>query len=85
MLYVDSPMRSEGTDCSFKNRSPGELALGLTWHETRQDPIYELFPTTYIGKHLCYKDGSGGLQHYSIPEQAYTGVQLAAAIELRLR
>ena len=39
------------------------------------------FFTTDLGAHLYYKDGSGGLQHYSILEQAYTGALLAAAIQ----
>ena len=39
------------------------------------------FFTTNLGAHIYYKDGSGGIQHFAVPEQAYTGVQLAAAIQ----
>ena len=39
------------------------------------------FYTTDLGKYIYCKDGSGGIQHYSIPEQAYTGTSLAAALQ----
>ena len=39
------------------------------------------FYTTDLGKYIYYKNGSGGIQHYSIPEQAYTGTSLAAALQ----
>ena len=81
VIYVDSRMRSEGTDSSFSI----ELleSLHLTEHGMRVDKlrITNSFLTTDIGKHVYYKDGSGGLTSHAIPEQAYTGSQLAAAMQ----
>ena len=81
VLYVDSRMRSEGTDSSFQIDL--QESKHLDSHGMRLDKIrfVNTFFTTDLGAHLYYKDGSGGLQHYSIPEQAYTGVLLAAAIQ----
>ena len=39
------------------------------------------FYTTAIGKHIYFKDGSGGITAFALPEQAYTGARLAAAIQ----
>ena len=82
MLYVDSRMRSEGTDSSFQIDL--KESKHLDSHGMRLDKIrfVNTFFTTDLGAHLYYKDGSGGLQHFAVPEQAYTGVQLAAAIQL---
>ena len=40
------------------------------------------FFTTDLGKYVYYKNGSGGIQYYILPEQAYTGAQLAATLQL---
>ena len=82
VLYVDSRMRSEGTDSSFQIDL--KESKHLDSHGMRLDKIrfVNTFFTTDLGAHLYYKDGSGGLQHFAVPEQAYTGVQLAAAIQL---
>ena len=82
VLYVDSRMRSEGMDSSFQIDL--QESKHLDSHGMRLDKIrfVNTFFTTDLGAHLYYKDGSGGLQHFAVPEQAYTGVQLAAAIQL---
>ena len=82
VVYVDSRSRSVGlSDSSFS------IAL----HETMHLPNHGMrvdklrltnsFYTTDLGHHLYYKDGSGGITSYAIPEQAYTGAQLAAAMQ----
>ena len=82
VLYVDSRMRSAGTDSSFQIDL--RESKHLDSHGMRLDKIrfVNTFFTTDLGAHLYYKDGSGGIQHFAVPEQAYTGVQLAAAIQL---
>ena len=74
VLYVDSRMRSEGTDSSFQIDL--QESKHLDSHGMRLDKIrfVNTFFTTDLGAHLYYKDGSEGLQYYSIPEQAYTGL-----------
>ena len=81
VLYVDSRMRTEGTDSSFQIDL--QESKHLDSHGMRLDKIrfVNTFFTTDLGAHLYYKDGSGGLQHFSVPEQAYTGSSLAAAIQ----
>ena len=37
--------------------------------------------STDLGAYLYYKDGSGGLQYYTVPPQAFTGNLLATAIQ----
>ena len=81
VLYVDSRMRDEGTDSSFQINL--HESKHLDSHGMRLDKIrfVNTFFTTDLGAHLYYKDGSGGLQYFTVPQQAYTGVQLAAAIQ----
>ena len=81
VLYVDSRMRSEGTDSSFTI----ELleSLHLIEHGVRVDKlrITNSFLTSDNGRHVYYKDGAGGVTSHALPEQAYTGPQLAAAMQ----
>ena len=81
VLYVDSRMRSEGADSSFSIEL--RESLHLTEHGIRVDKfrITNSFLTTDLGKYLYYKDGAGGITSHAIPEQAYTGAQLAAAMQ----
>ena len=81
VLYVDSRTRSEGTDSSFTIEL--RESLHLTEHGMRVDKLRltNSFLTTDLGKYLYYKDGSGGTTSHVIPEQAYTGALLAAAIQ----
>ena len=81
VLYVDSRMRVEGTDSSFAIEL--RESLHLTEHGVRVDKLRltNSFLTTDEGRLLYYKDGSGGITSHAIPEQAYTGALLAAAIQ----
>jgi len=74
-------MRAEGTDSSFTIEL--RESLHLTEHGMRVDKLRltNSFLTTDQGRLLYYKDGSGGITSHAIPEQAYTGAQLAAAIQ----
>ena len=81
VLYVDSRMRSEGTDSSFTTSL--RESMHLDSHGMRLDKIrfVNTFFTTDLGRRLYYGDGSGGIQYFTIQEQAYNGTQLAAAIQ----
>ena len=81
VLFVDSRMRTEGTESSFSIEL--RESLHLTEHGMRVDKLRltNSFMTTDLGKHIYYKDGSGGITSYALPEQAYTGTQLAAAMQ----
>jgi len=81
VLYVDSRMRTEGADSSFTIEL--RESLHLTEHGMRVDKlrITNSFLTTDLGRHVYYKDGSGGITSFALPEQAYTGAQLALAMQ----
>ena len=82
MVWVDSRRRASGaSDSDF------ELTLRETIHMSnarlRIDKIIctDSFLTTDAGSHLYFSDGAGGLVSHPIPDGAYTGVSLAAAIQ----
>ena len=81
-IYVDSRLRIPGgTDSDFEIvlREP----VTLEGARVRFDNIrfVDSFYTTALGRHIYFKDGSGGITAYALPEQAYTGARLAAAIQ----
>ena len=81
VLYVDSRARTGGTtDSSFSVDL--RSSLHLTDHGMRVDNIHFVnsFLTTDRGHYVFYKNGTT-IQHFSIAEQAYTGSQLAAALQ----
>jgi hypothetical protein len=82
VVWVDSRRRSSGTsDSDF------EVGLRETIHmhnaRLRVDKVTftDSFLTTDAGSHLYFSNGSGGMSHVSVPEGAYTGASLAAAIQ----
>lgn len=79
-LYVDSRMRTSGTHNAFRIET--NSSLHLADHGMRVDNlrITNSFLTTDIGRYIYYKNGAG-LHYYALPEQAYTGIQLAAALQ----
>ena len=81
VLYVDSRTTSGAlSDSSF---SIGlRDSLHLSDHGVRVDKlrITNSFFTIDLGRPQYYKNGTG-IQYYAIPEQAYTGTQLAAALQ----
>ena len=81
VLFVDSRGRTEGTDSSFSIEL--RESLHLAEHGMRVDKLRltNSFLTTDLGKHIYYKDGSGGITSYALPGQAYTATQLAAAMQ----
>ena len=82
VLYVDSRMRTGGSSDSSFSIDLRE-SLHLSDHGVRVDKfqLCNSFFTTDLGEYAYYKNGSGGLQYYEIAEQAYTGTQLAAALQ----
>ena len=79
-LYVDSRLRASGTEGDFHTELRGTLQLQD--HGVRVDKLRltNSFLTTDLGRHMYYKDGLG-IQSFSIPEKAYTGATLAAALQ----
>ena len=82
VIYVDSRTRTAGgTDSSFEIEL--RESLHLDDHGVRVDSIRftNSFLTTDLGRHVYYKDGAGGLDVFALPQQAYTGTGLAAALQ----
>ena len=82
VLYVDSRMRTGGvSDSSFQIDL--RESLHLESHGMRVDKLRLInsFLSTHLGRYIYYEDGSGGITYHATPEQAYTGAQLAAALQ----
>ena len=79
-VYVDSRLRSSGTDSSFEILLRESVALEGARVRFDKIRFVDSFFTTDLGKHIYYKNGSGGLEAFALPEQAYTGPRLAAAL-----
>ena len=79
-LYVDSRMRSGGSEGDFtvELRESLQLGGGVRVDKLR---VTNSFLTTDLGNHIYYRDGAGGIQSFSIAEKAYTGTTLAAALQ----
>ena len=80
VLYVDSRLRAGGTEGDFTIEL--REALHLLEHGVRVDKlrVTNSCLTTGLGRHIYYKDGAS-IQSFSIPEKAYTGTTLAAALQ----
>jgi hypothetical protein len=80
IINVDSRTRSHGTDSAFSIDLRESLNLGD--HQVRVDncQFSNSFYTTDLGANLYYKNGAT-IQSYTIPERAYTGTSLAAAMQ----
>jgi len=80
VLFVDSRLRAGGSEGDFTIEL--RETLQLQDHGVRVDKlrVTNSFLTTDLGRHIYYKDGAG-IQSFSIPEKAYTGTTLAAALQ----
>jgi hypothetical protein len=82
-IYVDSraAVSGGGSDFSVLLRETVRVSPGA---RIRVDKLrfVDSFFTTDMGRFLYYKDGSGSIVYYGLPEQAYSGVRLAAQIQL---
>ena len=83
MVWIDSRCRASGaSDSDF------EVSLRETIHMSnvrlRIDKVTftDSFLTTDAGSYLYFSNGAGGIVSHPIPDGAYTGVSLAAAIQL---
>ena len=83
VMWIDSRCRASGaSDSHF------EVSLRETVHMSnarlRVDKISftDSFLTTDAGSHLYFSNGAGGIVSHPIPDGAYTGVSLAAAIHV---
>ena len=81
VIFVDSRMRTLGTDTDFEIDLRESVHLSNARLRVDRLTITDSFLTTDAGAHLYFSNGAGGISHVTIPEGAYTGPMLAAAIE----
>ena len=82
VIYVDSRMKTSGlSDSSFSIDLRESVQLSDSTMRVDNIRLTNSFLTTDLGKYIYYKDGNGGLQYYAVPEMAYNGAELAAALQ----
>ena len=69
ILWIDSRMRTGGSDASFEINL--RESVHLEAHGLRIDKcrLTNSFETTALGKYIYYKNASGGIQYFSVPDQ----------------
>ena len=75
-------MRTSGTDSDFEVDLRETIHLSNARLRVDKLTFTDSFLTTDAGAHLYFQNGANGISHVSIPEGAYTGQTLAAAIQL---
>ena len=83
VVWIDSRCRASGaSDSDF------EVSLRETVHmsnarlRVHKISFTDSFLTTDAGSYLYFSNGAGGIVSHPIPDGAYTGVSLAAAIQV---
>ena len=82
VIFVDSRMRTSGTDSDFEVDLRETIHLSNARLRIDKLTFTDSFLTTDAGTRLYFSNGAGGISHVSIPEGAYTGPTLAAAIQV---
>jgi hypothetical protein len=82
VIFADSRMRTSGTDSDFEVDLRETIHLSNARLRVDKLTFTDSFLTTDAGAHLYFSDGAGGVSHVSVPEGAYTGQTLAAAIQV---
>jgi hypothetical protein len=80
-IFVDSRMRTAGTDSDFEINLRESLHFSNARLRLDKVTFTDSFLTTDAGAHLYFSDGNSGITHVTIPQGAYTGSTLAAAIQ----
>ena len=75
-------MRTSGTDSDFEVDLRETIHLSNARLRVVKLTFTDSFLTTDAGAHLYFQNGANGISHVSIPEGAYTGQTLAAAIQV---
>jgi len=81
VIFVDSRMRTIGTDSDFEVDLRESVHLSNARLRVDKLTFTDSFLTTDAGTPLYFSNGAGGISHVTIPEGAYTGPTLAAAIQ----
>ena len=82
VIFVDSRMRTIGTDSDFEVDLRETIHLSDSRLRIDKLTFTDSFLTTDAGAHLYFSNGAGGINYVTIPEGAYTGPTLAVAIQV---
>jgi hypothetical protein len=80
-IYVDSRNRASGSDSQFEIQLRESLTLENARVRVDKLRFIDSFMSTDLGRNVYFRDGSGGLNSFALPEQAFTGPRLAAALQ----
>ena len=81
VIWIDSRMRSSGTDSDFEVSLRDSVHLSDARVRVDRITFVDSILTTDAGRHLFFQAMEGGSSTMSIPEGAYTGASLASAIQ----
>ena len=81
VIFIDSRVRTSGTDSDFEVDLRESVHLSNARLRVDKLTFTDSFLTTDAGAHLYFSDGAGQMTSVQIPEGAYTGPTLAAAIQ----
>jgi hypothetical protein len=80
-IFVDSRLKAVGTDSSFEVNLRESVQLSNARMRVDKINFTDSFLTTDAGSNLYFSNGAGSITSVSVPEGAYTGSSLAAAIQ----
>ena len=81
MIWVDSRQRTSGTDSDFEMSLRETVHLSDTRVRIDKLTFTDSFYTTDAGSHLYFAAPNNSFSYVSVPQGAYTGFTLAAAIQ----
>ena len=81
VIWVDSRMRTSGTDSDFEMSLRETVHLSDTRVRIDKLTFADSFYTTDAGSNLYFAAPNNSFTHVSVPQGAYTGFTLAAAIQ----
>ena len=81
VIWVDSRQRTSGTDSDFEMSLRETVHLSDTRVRIDKLTFTDSFYTTDLGANLYFAAPNNGFSHVSVPNGAYTGFTLAAAIQ----
>ena len=81
VVWIDSRQRTSGTDSDFEISLRETIHLSDTRVRVDKLTICDAFFSTDLGSHLYFAAPGNSFTYVTVPEGAYTGFTLAAAIQ----
>ncbi len=81
VIWVDSRMRSSGSDSDFEVSMRESVHLSDARVRVDKLTFVDSFLTTDAGQHMYFGTANAGFSYATVPQGAYTGFTLASAIQ----